>query len=562
MHQLLCLFSIIVSLPVFSQTKLEAIQDILEFNGSSVLQHFSDGETSVLNEQLLLTEAWALVGNDYKTELYANKARKRSLYESTAVQAYFEARLLLSQYKDDEATKIFSFLDYEKLSLLQQAFLLNHSIENGLSTPKIEEQLEALSNQLGRDMPLIHILQAKAKVASENYDIAIRILSNLLSHNSPYVQVKVCLELGKARIKQNNLATALADLKKGLDLAVEIKHHKAIAEICYQMSLTYARSGNFDAAIPLISIGTSSSRLIGNKMLEYRLNNILDWSYFSTGASFSKSLELEARQFELAKKIRQEQVIADVYNNLGYNLTVSGTASLDSTSQLMKRANGIYAKSENTDGRWYTLMNLVWQHRLMGDYKSSAKYGIQSVQQARSINDRHAIIESAFQLGETYIALGQIDEAAKYYDEAKKWAGTEMDRDRYVNDVYLAHFLWESGENKLEVIKMLEGAISFLKKGEVFYEMQARALLAKYYFRLGQKDLSIEQLAIFEKPRSNYIAFESRILASLTKSEILIQDGQVLKAKALLNSYLIQATQINAKMLESEILKALKLAGN
>ena len=552
----------LISQPVFSQDYTTLINAILELNSPKAIQESTDIASNDLEGQFLLHLAWKQWGNDGQSRLYAERCVRLASKQNANTQNYFKAHLLLSQYKTDEAISLFSELAFEKLDKLQKLFLLKALLDHNQASEKTTQQLASLAKHFEADSPLILTLRAKNMTAKKDYVKALKTLEKLSKLPSPYARIKAHYETGKVLILKNKNEMGMAEFQKAFSMATEIKDHLAIAEIADQISLNHARSGKFNLAMQMANLGVFSARLVGNKFLEYQLNNLLSWSNFSLGTSFGKSLQHHEKQFNLANKISSDPVIANVYNNLGYDLTVAGTVPIDSTIQLMHRANDIYAKTEKSHGRWYTLMNLVWQYRLKGDYQKSIAFGIQSVEEARRIKDRHAIIEAAFQLGESHLATNQIDKAKPYYDEASKWAGEKPDRDKYVHDIYRAKFDWESGGNRTQAIKMLEEASGFLKSGEVFYEMHARAILADYYLQQGNTDASKEQIEIISNPRRDYISFETQVMAAITKAKILKMEGNQQKASALLRSHLVQAQRIKATLLSKQISKALKSLEN
>ncbi|MEM7086247.1 MAG: hypothetical protein AAF489_08705 [Bacteroidota bacterium] len=328
-----------------------------------------------------------------------------------------------------------------------------------------------------------------------------------------------------------------------------------IAESLSLAARASALSGDFDDALKFGERGSLLSKQIENFGLEYKLNSTLSWAYFVLKKDFFEILDHLERQLFVVDQLDDDQAKASVYNNYGYDTTVSGTVPLDSVITYMTFANNYYAKSENNNGRWYTLMNLTWQYRLKNDFAQSEHNGRLSVAQAKQDEDRHAIIEANTNLGETLLYQNKMQEATSYYQEALKWADRKEDRDRYVFDVYYSRFLWNIGEHTL-AIEAVKGAIQFLETDEVFYEMLGRAFLTQYCFETGDFEEVRKQLAIFKNPRSNYFSFESKVLAAISEAKILAKNNQKEEALLLLSALRDRSEILGAKLLLNEIAKA------
>lgn len=304
-------------------------------------------------------------------------------------------------------------------------------------------------------------------------------------------------------------------VKKGKDTV-------AMAQSLYFLSRASALLGDFESAIDYGEMSSHITRELEACLMEYKASSILSWAYFMTQSPIERILAHQERQVFLVDRIDDRKAKALVYNNYGYDVTVSGTLPINDAITYMRFANDYYASEEGHKGRWYTLMNLTWQYRLRADYSNSEKYGYLSIEQARKEQDRHAIIEAFTNLGETLLAQNKLMEADTIYREAFEWGTKEVDRDKYVFDVYYSHYLWYKGEID-KAITLADKAISFLETSEVFYEMLGRSLLAKYYYTIGEYDKGMDQITVIENPRSDYISFETRFIAALIKNNIMIK---------------------------------------
>ena len=341
--------------------------------------------------------------------------------------------------------------------------------------------------------------------------------------------------------------SALIEARKSKKLDSISGNKTGEAESLYILSRASAMSGAFEAAREYAEEGARLSRDMGNDSLEYRLNNMISWSFFVLGVDIHKILKHEERQLQLVDQLDDENAKANTYNNYGYDATVAGTIELDKAIEYAQFANDYYARTEAHQGRWYTLMNLTWQYRLKNDLDKSEEYGLLSAKQALTDEDRHAIVEANSQLAETYLAKGAIEKAEPYYKDGLKWRADINDRDGYVFDVYYARYLWET-DQRMEAIEMLLQAVEFLEQSEVFYEMHGRALLAEYCEKEGNLDMAREQIEIIEKPRNNFISFETRCMAALVKKKIASDDEKD-AAEANIQDHLIQAHEIGATYL-------------
>lgn len=389
---------------------------------------------------------------------------------------------------------------------------------------------------------------AEELINNQHYGKALQLLEFLINSDNPQTQVKALRLSAQIHIAKGDADLAVEKLNDTLTLSRTIFNRHEEARSLYHLARAASHNNSFDLAQQHAEEAVLLAQNLRDKELEYRIRNFLVYTYFMTETDFYKTLSQETQLFHLVNSVGGEQQKAAVYNNLGYDLTVAGSVPIDSTIILMKFANTHYAKMEENNGRWYTLMNLTWQYRLKYDLESSLKYGELSLTQALAKDDRHAIVEAAFQLGETLTEMGQKKEAHTHYETGLKWRGDEQDRDRYVFDVYYAKFLWETGQ-KREAVTLLEEAVEWLVNSEVFYEMHGRALLASYYFENGEVERAEEQLAIFDNPSQNYISLESQCIAAITKAQILLKNDQGNMAEALVRSWQDHTQKIGMKQL-------------
>ncbi len=384
---------------------------------------------------------------------------------------------------------------------------------------------------------------------SQRYSETIELNEPLVSADNPKTQIKALRMSAQIHLIEKDPGLAIKKLDEALALSRTTFNQEEEILSLYHLARAYSQTNSSDLARQHAENAALLAQIFGDKELEYRMRNFLVYTYFMAETDFYKTLSQQTHLFHLINSVGSEQQKAAVYNNLGYDLTVAGSVPVDSTMSLMNFANTHYAKMEENNGRWYTLMNLTWQYRLKYDLESSLKYGKMALTQALIEEDRHAVVETAFQLGETLMELGNLDAAAGQYQIGKSWRGEIDDRDGYVFDVYYSKFLWTSGQKK-EAIKLLEEAVDWLKQSEVFYEMHGRSLLASYYLENGQIEAANQQLKILNNPRHNYISLETRCISAITNAKILKKRGRNKLAESLLNSWLNYTRKHGFKQLE------------
>ncbi len=326
-----------------------------------------------------------------------------------------------------------------------------------------------------------------------------------------------------------------------------------MAQAFYIASRASALKGNFDQAK---NYGEQSSAILKkhlNYPLEYKVNNTLSWSYFELGRGFNENEKHNERQLFVVAQLDDDNAKASVYNNYGYDATVAGAIPLKDAITYTKFANDHYANSEKTSGRWYTLMNLTWQHRLLNELAKSETYGLMAAAQAKADDDRHAIIEANTNLGETLLAQNKIEDAQPFYEHGLEISKQENDRDKYVFDVYYSRFLWET-EKKEDAISLLTKAIEFLENSEVFYEMKARAFLAEYCLSEGLIQEAVEQLEKFKHPRAEYFSQEAKVIASAVEAQIVASEDKK-KALNILDNALRDLEESGAELLKLRLLE-------
>jgi tetratricopeptide (TPR) repeat protein len=381
------------------------------------------------------------------------------------------------------------------------------------------------------------------------------IILTLISCNNASLQIKL-VDLSDSAykaIESNEFQSAINSAKKALEISTKISDTSQMVESNYLIARASALLGDFDNAVLYGENGSHLCKIIENYPLEYKINNTLSWAYFTHGRSFDENLEHNKRQLFVVEQIQDDNAKAMVYNNYGYDATVSGKVPLIEAIGYMEFANSHYAKTEKNNGRWNTLMNLTWQYRLINNLSKSEEYGRLAVKQAESDNDRHAIIEVNTNLGETLLAQNKIDEARPLYERGLEISKQKDDRDKYVFDVYYSRYLWETGE-KDKAISLLKNAIDFLENSEIFYEMQARAFLADYYFSTGNIDSTEKQLNKFKNPRANYFSQEAKVIASSLEAQIVVLKDKE-KAIDILNNQLQELDKSGAESLKAELLK-------
>ena len=535
----LCQFSIAQTDPIE--------QSLLELNGSKALYELKQAGHESANYSSL---SWYLAGNEEEQLTYARQWADAATADKQAALAnlYFARQLWQEAVEAYEEVNNKSILD-----IYRHIVATNRSRGSAESKRQLIEKL--LSDSQLASLPTLQLELAEAYGNEKKTERAIAILNDLKHSPHLYIRLQALQKLARLQLTNNAPDSAFLLAEKAFALNAEVKNKKGLANCLYLQSVVKARQGAFEEAKQMAVEGAYLAREAGNRSLEYSLNNIKSWTYFETGENFNVVLENEARQVQLVSFINNKSRKADVYNNLGYDLTVAGSVHLDSAIALMQFANDTYAENEGHQGRWYTLMNLVWQYRLKGDYEKSAHYANLSVKQALSSNDRHAIIEACFQFGETLIVMGNTNSAGDYYQTGLEWRGDAQDRDSYVFDVYYANYLWVTGQRETAV-KRLEEAVQFLSGSEVFYEMHGRALLAKFYFELQEFEKTEQQLEAIAKPRGDYFSLEAKTIAASTEAQLLKKTNRTEMANNLIYSYFTQAEYTGALYL-TQILPAI-----
>ncbi len=532
-----------------AQSNSEVLKALLESDGPQALLLLDDQSEAQLESETLgyISDAWHLIGDEAKERHYAGLALKNAADDQKAL---FRAHLLFAEGKWSLAASTYNELAPDGKNLQSIRKEIEAIVLSNLDGAQSLKRVENLLNQIGNpDQPVFKVLRSQALRKANQLEQAMDVLESItVAATNPYLLIEKTFEMGEVHLARQDRDQAFDFFSQAQDLSAEINHNKVRAASLYLMSRIRAIQGKFDEALKLAERGSSLARMLGNRWFEYKNNNIISWSYFSLGTQFSTILKHEHRQAELVSFLNDETAKADAYNNLGYDGTIAGITHLDSLTKMMHIANDTYARQAANEGRWYTLMNLNWLYRLKAEYALSEEQAKKSLAQARAEMDRHAIIEAAFQYGETLLALERVAEAGPYYDEGLKQRGSEEDRDAYVFDVYYANYLWVAGKGT-EAIQRLESAIKFLSTSEVFFEMHGRALLASFYFETGEIAKAKEQVRVFETPRSDYIAFETRCIVAKTQSRILSSEGQNEKAISLLQNYKVQAKRIGAEQL-------------
>ena len=385
------------------------------------------------------------------------------------------------------------------------------------------------------------------------FTIAISILFFFCSEDPQKKRADFLNESTLKAIEAKEYQSAINTSKEALEICTKISDTTGIIESNYLIARASALSGDFDNAVLYGEKASQLCKTVENYPLEYKINNTLSWAYFTLGRSFDENLEHNERQLFVVEQIDDVDAKAMVFNNYGYDATVSGMVPLTEAIEYMEFANAHYATTEGNKGRWNTLMNLTWQHRLINDLPKSEEYGLLAVEQAEADENRHAIIEVNMNLGETLLAQNKIEQAKPLYERGLEISKQQEDRDKYVFDVYYSRYLWETGK-KDEAISLLENAIGFLESGEIFYEMQARAFLADYYFSNGNVEGAEKQVNRFKNPRAKYFSQEAEVIASSVEAQMAAaNDGDT--ALEILDDRLQELNISGAELLKIRLLE-------
>lgn len=377
------------------------------------------------------------------------------------------------------------------------------------------------------------------------------LLLTVISCNKHSEKADNLREAALKAIEAREFPSAIASAKEALHIYQNIPDTMGIIESDYLLARASALSGDFQNAVSYAQAGTEICKTVENYPLEYKLNNILSWAYFSLGKGLGETLEHQKRQLFVVDQLDDAKAKALVYNNYGYDATVSGTVPLKEAVDFMTFANDHYAKTEGNNGRWYTLMNLTWQYRLLNDLSKSEAHGRMAAKQAESENDRHAIIEANTNLGETLLLQNKTEEARPLYERGLELSLQENDRDKYVFDVYYSRYLWKTGE-KEKAIALAVNAVEYLKSSEIFYEMLGRAFLAEYYLLQGSSGKAREQLNVFKNPRASYFSQEAKVIAGLVEARIMAKKDKS-AAIDVINDLLDQVNNSGAELLKTQL---------
>ena len=230
-------------------------------------------------------------------------------------------------------------------------------------------------------------------IDDQQYDEALHLLESLINSDDPHIRAKALRIGGQIHLAEREINSAVDKLNRSLNLSRTIFNRTEEARSLYHLARAAIQSESFELAKQQAEEAAVIAKHLGDEMLTYRIQNFLTYIYYMTDTDFYKILDLETNVFHLVRRIGTPQQKAAAINNLGYDLTVAGTVPIDSTIALMNIANTLYAEMEGHNGRWYTLMNLTWQHRLKNNHEVSIKFGEMSLRQALTEEDRHAVIE-------------------------------------------------------------------------------------------------------------------------------------------------------------------------
>ena len=189
-------------------------------------------------------------------------------------------------------------------------------------------------------------------------------------------------------IETKKYSLAIDAAKKALEASRKISDTTEIVKSNYLIARASALSSDFNNAIIYGENASYLCKIFENYPLEYKINNTLSWAYFTQGRGFDENLQHNNRQLFVVDQMDGDNAKAIVYNNYGYDATVSGKVLLKEAIEYMKFANDYYAKIEKNNGKWNTLMNLTWQYRLINNLSKSEEYGRMAVKQAQIDNDR------------------------------------------------------------------------------------------------------------------------------------------------------------------------------
>lgn len=374
---------------------------------------------------------------------------------------------------------------------------------------------------------LSNLLELARKAADNfNYERALRHLNTMeelwlskaLPHYSLELKINMHHEKGRVLSKLGRYAEAIAEYEKILPICHDKRFQPRRADIFLEIGQLQAKSGELERALGQLHRALGLYRRLNDPLGICKSLRNLGVIYIELG-DFEDAELAYGEAIQIASDKKQNMLYADLYNNLGAIKNMKGdwTAALD----CYNIAREVYEKEGEVRKNAYTLNNIGITLLEQGQFDSSLKSFISSLEVADAIKDASLSLILNINLTDLYLKRHEPEEAKIYCQNAVRFLEAERLRN-----------------GQLVEIRKLAGKIAFMEKDfQTARENFSRAmsLAEELGLQFSQAEILYEQGQLYVETDRHMEALQSlekslRIFAQLNAA------GRAVKTENLIDS--------------------------
>lgn len=294
--------------------------------------------------------------------------------------------------------------------------------------------------------------------------------------------------------KLSDSANTLKYANKAISVAKKINYPEGKIDALYQIGLVYLRIGYYSEAKVFLEQVVQESQITGYLLGKvYGLKDLGVLNNYQ--GNYQQSMEYYFEALELVKKLEDEKVLGDLFNNIGN--VYENREDYEQALQYYFQALEVAVKTNNQLTISATYNNIALIYDIQGKYEQALDYFLKSLEIDTKLEDKVGMSTVLGNIGNTYQEQGDYEHALEYYFKSLEISESIGDQEGI--------------------------SYSLLGLGEV-YILQRQWLLAKKNLIdafLVTKEIGLlenireitKQLAIVEKELGNYqAAFEYQVL--------------------------------------------------
>ncbi|MEM9486385.1 MAG: tetratricopeptide repeat protein [Cyanobacteria bacterium P01_F01_bin.116] len=228
-------------------------------------------------------------------------------------------------------------------------------------------------------------------------------------------QWKALNNLGNVSQRLGQYSEAIKYLQQTLTLAKEIGERNGECKALGNLGITYNRLGQYERAIDFYQQDLTIAREIGDRQGEGNALGNLGLAYYSLG-QYERAINFQQQDLTIAREIGDRQGEGKTLNNLGnaYYSLEQYERAIDFYQQRLTIAREI----GDRNGEGIGLVNMGGTLLKLTQYPESLIHSQTALEIFREVGDKASEAEALKNLAEVHQALGEIETARQYCQQA------------------------------------------------------------------------------------------------------------------------------------------------